>query len=323
VKLHAEIALFFGRIAAQMLPPPKQGRPILLIDWTDIGTLWAALVVTLVTEGRGVVLCSEVHPRRKENNPRVESSVLRKLKQLLPEGCKPILISDAGFRGPWLRKVMAHGWDFVGRVRGRVLVRGSHGRAWLPVKSLWKTATSTPKDLGEFSLARYLPVEARVIGVWKNKRRRSALPAVGRRRKKAICSSREPWILATSLAGHSPREVVRLYSLRMRIELTFRDQKCPRFGLALNQVSSENIKRIEVYVLLATLAHYVAMFIGRATERAGLHREYQANTITNRRVLSWARLGREVLHRALLQVISSVVPRLPLKLCLGILTSPS
>lgn len=320
VKLHAEISLFYGRIAARMLPAQSQSRPILLIDWTDIGTLWAALVVTLVTEGRGVVLCSEVHPRKMENNPRVESSILKKLQKFLPKGCKPILVSDAGFRGPWLRKVLALGWDFVGRVRGRVSARRNGARSWSPVKCLWAYACSRPKDLGQYSLAKYLPFDARLVAVWKNKhRKKKRLPTVGRRKQKAICSAREPWILATSLTA-SPREVVRLYALRMRIELTFRDQKCPRFGLALDQVKTEDRKRVEVYLLLATLAHYVAMFIGRAAENAGIHLDYQANSVKGRRVLSWARVGREVILRSLRKALAFVQLEIPPQLGFDTLT---
>jgi hypothetical protein len=308
VKLHAEIGQFYARIASQTVS--REERPILLIDWTDIGTLWAALVVTLVSEGRGVVLCAEVHSRRKENNPRIESSLLRKLRGLLPSECKPILVSDAGFRGPWLKKVVAEGWDFVGRVRGRVFVRRAGSEQWLPVKQLWGQASARPSDLGDFSFARYLPVEARVVALWKNRhsRRAKLLPRVGRRKQKGIRAAREPWILVTSLRNVSAREIVKMYGLRMRIELTFRDQKCPRFGLALDQVRTNCRKRVEVYLLLATLAHYVAMLIGQAAELANLHRDYQANTVENRRVLSWPRLGREILRRSLLTPTTAVPP---------------
>ncbi len=143
-----------------------------------------------------MILCSEVHPRRKENNPRVESSVLKKLEKLLPTDSKPILISDAGFRGPWLRKVVAKGWDFVGRVRGRVRVRMEGGeKKWVPVKQLWGQATRTARNLGLYSFAKYLPFEARVVVIWENKRKRhKALPSVGRRSRKAIRAAREPWV---------------------------------------------------------------------------------------------------------------------------------
>ena len=71
-RLHWEVLLFYVRLAQRVVP--RERRPVLLIDWTDIGAHWSALDVTLVSEGRGVILCSEVHPRRKENNPRVEST---------------------------------------------------------------------------------------------------------------------------------------------------------------------------------------------------------------------------------------------------------
>lgn len=292
--LHAEVPLFYRRFAQLAAAHP---RPVLLIDWTDIGTLWAALVVTLVVEGRGVVLCAEVHPRRKENHPRVESSVLKKVAQLLPHA-RPILVTDAGFRGPWLRKVLDMGWDFVSRVRGRVQVQRRGCPGWVPVKTLWAQAQARPRILGDYQLARYLPVEARLVAVWK-KRARKKLPRVGRRVQRSIRSAREPWMLATSLRALSAREVVALYATRMRIEETFRDQKCLRFGLGLDDVRTRDKKRVEVYLLLAAVAHYVASLIGAAAERAGLHRQFQANTVRTRRVLSWARLGRELLAHAL------------------------
>lgn len=292
VLLLKEILLFQQRLV-QLVPSHR--RPVLLIDWTDIGTLWSALVVSQVSEGRGTTLCWEVHPRRKNNSPRVEASMLRKLEALLPPGCKPILVSDAGFRGPWLQKVLDRGWDFVGRVRGRLHVQRVGSGAWRPVKSLWKEASARPRNLGMFTLARYLPVQARLVTVWKRRRIKRKLPRIGRRKQRAIRSAREPWVLATSLRDATSKEIVALYALRMRIELTFRDQKCPRFGLALDQVRTRSRERVEVYLLFAALAHFVAMVVGQCAERLGLHRSYQANTITSRRVLSWARLGREVL----------------------------
>lgn len=251
-----------------------------------------------MVDGRGVVLCSQVHPRRKENNPRVESSLLQQLAQLLPGGARPILVTDAGFRGPWLKKVLALGWDFVSRVRGRVQVERRGAPGWVPVKALWREASARPRVLGEYALARYLPVEARLVAVWKKHPKKKPLPRVGRRQQRAVRSAREPWVLATSLRTLSAEDVVALYALRMRIEQTFRDQKCPRLGLGLDQVRTRSKQRVEVYLLLVAVAHYVASLIGAAAERVGLQRHFQANTVRTRRVLSWARLGRELLAHA-------------------------
>lgn len=294
--LHVELGLFYVQLVRRVLP--KNDRPVLLIDWTDIGTQWAALVVTLVSHGRGLVLCSEVHARRKENDPRVESSMLQMLQKLLPTGCRPILVSDAGFRGPWLRKVIALGWDFVGRVRGRVSVRRVGTHSWASVKGLWRQATQRPTDLGRYALARYLPIEARLVCVRKHMTRaHKGLPKVGRRKKRAIRGAREPWILATSMHTAPASDLVGLYALRMRIEQTFRDEKCPKLGLGLDQVRTKKRKRIEVYLLLAALAHYIAFLVGLVAEHANLHWDFQANTCRDRRVLSLPRLGRELIRR--------------------------
>ena len=52
-RLHLEVFLFYVRLAQRVVP--RERRPVLLIDWTDIGAHWSALVVTLVSEGRGVI----------------------------------------------------------------------------------------------------------------------------------------------------------------------------------------------------------------------------------------------------------------------------
>lgn len=289
----------FQRVFMEQLP--RDERPILLIDWTDIGKHWAALVVALANEGRGLILTWEVHPRRKENNPRIESSLLRKLRVLLPAGCKPILVTDAGFRGPWLCKVRDAGWDFVSRVRGRVRIRAANSSDWRPVKARWNEVNGRPCDLGEHELARYLPVHARLVAIWKNKPSRTRPePKLGRRKKRNIRAAREPWILATSLRDAEPKRVVDVYAKRMRIELTFRDQKCPRLGLGLDLVRTKQLKRVEVYLLLSAIAQYVLMAVGAAAEEARLASAFQANTVHTRRVLSLARLGREVLARWML-----------------------
>jgi len=276
----------------------KAQRPVLLIDWTDIGTLWTALVVTYVAEGRGLTLCWEVHPQDHNNSASVESKILKRIASLLPEGAKPILVTDAGFRGPWLQKVRRRGWDFVGRVRGRVGVCDQGGK-WHDVKTLWLTARRCPTDLGTFALARYLPTVARLVSLLpKKKPKQKALPRIGHRKKRSIRSAREALVLANSLGTATAKEVAELYALRWRIEMTFRDQKCARFGLGLDSVRTEQLQRARAYMLLAVLAHYVAFVLGGAAERAGLSRQFQANTVKNRRVLSWPRLGCELVRSA-------------------------
>lgn len=120
-------------------------------------------------------------------------------------------------------------------------------------------------------------------------------PEKKRRALKAGSSQREAWCLATSL-NLSASKVVRLYKLRMQIELTFRDLKSHRFGWAFEDARSRSAARVAIQLMLAALASLVCMLVGIASEAAQLNRHFQANTTTKRRVLSLVWLGRVVLR---------------------------
>ncbi len=108
---------------------------------------------------------------------------------------------------------------------------------------------------------------------------------------------REPWLLATSLGSCSTLagKVVRLYSLRMQIEEAFRDLKSTRFGLSLELHLTYQVQRLQVLLLIALLALMVAWIMGKATELTGQHRQYQANTVKDRLVLSTIFIGLRVI----------------------------
>jgi hypothetical protein len=105
-------------------------------------------------------------------------------------------------------------------------------------------------------------------------------------------------ILATSLDNATGKEVAEIYKRRWQIEMMFRDQKCGRFGLGLDEVRTKQLPRAQAYMLLAVLAHFVAFVLGASAEKAGLAGAFQANTVTKRRVLSWPRLGCELVRSA-------------------------
>jgi hypothetical protein len=294
--LAREVGLFHG-LYARLLP--RDESPILLVDWTDVGKLWTALVVSFAVEGRALVLTWEVHPRQASNSPVVAASVLSRVAALLPQGTRPIVVTDAGFKKPWMRAILARGWDFVTRVRGRIRLAPSGLKTSVLARTLWDQLSETPKDFGTSRLGRRHGLPMRLVGVWKNKRRRpKKRRPIGERKRKGIRRALEPWLLATSLPSLPASAVVGLYALRMRIEETFRDQKCPRLGFGLDAVKTTRRARIEVYFLLVSLAHFVSVLVGAAAEENLLHWRFQANTERSRRVLSWARLGAELLRRA-------------------------
>jgi hypothetical protein len=72
----------------------------------------------------------------------------------------------------------------------------------------------------------------------------------------------------------------------MQVEEAFRDLKCTRFGLSLELHRTHYVHRLQVLLLIATLALLVAWVFGNAMELTGQHRRFQANTVKNRPVLS-------------------------------------
>ena len=135
-------------------------RPQVTVDWTDVGERMCVLAAAVPCSGRAVVIYAETHPLSKYTNPRVESRFLRTLRSVLPPGCKPIVVTDAGFRAPWLRRVVALGWDYVARVRGRAYVRPIDAKQWVRFDELYLKASLVARDLGYWLVTRYKRMKA-------------------------------------------------------------------------------------------------------------------------------------------------------------------
>ncbi|OEO25960.1 hypothetical protein AX279_11100 [Pseudomonas sp. J237] len=90
--------------------------------------------------GRSFTLYEQVHDR--EGCPKRQQQLLKTLACLLPGNCRPILVTDAGFRRPWFQAVEAQGWHYVGWVRNRDLYRTAEG-VWAPIKQLYEQASTT------------------------------------------------------------------------------------------------------------------------------------------------------------------------------------
>ena len=111
--------------------------------------------------------------------------------------------------------------------------------------------------------------------------------------------------MASSLLEETAAEIDRIYALRMRIEECYRDTKSHRFGWSFEDARATTADRYAVLLLIATLAMFVVLLIGQASERKGLHVLFQANTIRSKRILSLFFLGRQMIHRPELQQVKS------------------
>lgn len=296
--LQAECTEVYMSLARQALAGVS--RPIILVDWSDIDARRKFFLLRAATpvQGRSLTIYEEIHDFSTKEKRATHKAFLLKLKQILPPGCTPIIITDAGFRTPWFKEVVACGWDYVGRVRNREKVKLAENKPWIGAKSLYENATKTPKSFENSVLTRSNPMTCSLV-LYKSKRKgRVSLGKMGKKKRNrtslvASARAREPWLLASSLTILAEK-IVTLYATRMQIEEAFRDLKCPRFGLSLYLNGTYKIARMRILVLLGSITAAFAWLIGKSTELSGQHRHFQANTTTSTKVLSTIFIGIQV-----------------------------
>lgn len=284
-------------------------RPVIIVDWSDCepGHQWLMLTASLSVRGRALTIYQEVHPLSRYNSPRTHRCFLRCLQELVPAHCRPIIVTDAGFRGPWFREVESYGWDWVGRVRNRIKVCVGETGTWRYTTALYRSATHRIRHLGQCRLSHKRPYSAGLYLV-KVSRRGPGRPVkahgAGPTTRRCRKLYNDPWLLATSLA-HEPgaaRRVMHLYAKRMQIEETFRDLKGHRWGFGFELARSRCVERREILLLIATMATLLLWLLGLAAKARRWERHFQANTERRRAVLSVVFLAREVLKNPHLRI---------------------
>lgn len=128
--LHAEIPKLYEALVRQYLAGISM--PLIVIDWSDLtpDRHWQLLRASVAIEGRSITLYEQVHPQSRATSPHVHRAFLTKLAAMLPPGCVPLLITDAGFRGAWFRLVNCMGWYWIGRIRNRDMVSPANEGVW-------------------------------------------------------------------------------------------------------------------------------------------------------------------------------------------------
>ena len=299
--LHTECESIYHQLCHQLIGEQKQ--PVILVDWSDMDgykqhfLLRAALTV----EGRTLTLYEQVHTIKTKEKRCTHQTFLEQLKCLLPADCKPVVITDAGFRTTWFKQIEALGWNWVGRIRNRHHMRWKQGGKWFHAKRCYEKATKQPKLLGEGLLTRRHQLACQFIVYRRSLQGRKHKNQFGDVTRSAHSlkqskGQREPWLLATSLQTTSTlaKKVVRLYRLRMQIEESFRDMKSPRYGLSLNLCRTRSCQRLQVMLLIAALALMVLWLLGMASILLKRHYQYQANTVRHKKVHSIIFIGRLV-----------------------------
>jgi hypothetical protein len=221
-----EVQGIYARLVVRLIA--QQSQPIILVDWSDCDPRKQHFLLraSVAVAGRSLTLYEEVHPVTTKEKPGTHKQFMTRLKAMLPEDCRPIIITDAGFRTPWFELVRSLDWDFVGRVRNRIFCQRTAASQWFPAKDLYAQATARPTQLGAYQLCRSRPMDCQLVVYRKKPQGRKDKTAQG---DKVRCNShsrqqaareKEPWLLVTSLTSEKgfAKCVVKLYQTRMRPE---------------------------------------------------------------------------------------------------------
>lgn len=282
-----------------------KGQAVILVDWSPCGNRSNHILrASLIDNGRALTIYEEVHPESQLHKPRVEFRFLEALKRVIPSTCHCIIVTDAGFKSPWFQKVASLGWDFVGRLRNNIQYENNRGK-WASVSSLHKTATRKIQALGQRLVVRTNPIHTFLFTVKQLAKQRKARNKDGSITKGGSTaqhrkSAQEPWVIASSI--DKKKFVIDTCKKRMQIEQSFRDTKDIRHSCGLNLHRTRSAERLNILLLIASLALFVLWLIGRTAEAKNLHYRFQANTYRDRRVLSFVFLGRQVIQHCLHEI---------------------
>ena len=249
--LYLEQDAFYRVMASKIIS--KFSSPWIHIDWSCINptTNLYVLRASVSVKGRSIVIYEKCYPKKKENNHTVHKEFLASLKNILPVCEAPVIVTDAGFRGPWFKAVRDLGWDFVGRLRNKNLVCMDGSNVWQLSSILFKKATGKPKHLGRAMLTRKGKIPVHIVGYKSKSKQRHKLNlnkkiSASGKSKRHSTAAKEPWILVTSLpqSRFNPNHIVNIYRQRMRIEENFRDTKCPHYGMGLKKSLTKTPERM-------------------------------------------------------------------------------
>lgn len=297
-RLHKSKAIYYQRMASLLIN--SNSRPIILVDWSGLTRCgeFHFLRASIPVGGRSLTILDMSFCEKDYCSSKAHKPFLEQLQLILPESCRPIIVTDAGYRCPWFKLVKKMGWDFIGRIRNSTLYQEKGFEAWLPIKSLFAKALNQPRFVLTGLLAKTNPItcdfymvkEAKKNRVRKNLKGKKIQSSASKKHEKR---KSEPLLVATSLSKdeYSPKQIIKIYQKRMQIEEAFRDIKNTKNGFSLRHCRSFNIERLNVALLIGNIAMLLLWILGLAAKNKKIHFSFQANTIRSKNVLSTFIIG--------------------------------
>ena len=236
---------------------------VVAMDWTEFDSDGhSTIMLSLVTgHGRATPLIWKTvnkHLLKGERNNH-ENSVLERLKETLPEGCRVTVLADRGFCDTGLYRYLKgvlH-FDYVIRFRDNILVEDSKGQAqkalqWVEKDGRMRTLKNVKVTGTRAEVPRAVFVRQRVM--------------------------KEAWCLVSSREDWKGQEIMEWYGRRWGIESSFRDIKNYRFGMGMGEIHTKSCDRRDRLFLVSALAIALLTLLGMAGESVGLEKNIKANT---------------------------------------------
>ena len=236
------------------------------LDWTSFAADGQEVVALSMTtrHGRSTPLVWRTVPASelKGNRNDFEDSVLKRLREVVPEDVKVTVLADRGFADCALFEFLGElGFEYVIRLRGNFQVTSAGGEKRKAAD--WVGAGGRARTLRDATVTDACRWRAATVACVKDR------------------DMDEPWRLVSS-ERRSARAMVALYAKRWGIETSFRDVKNPRFGMGLTQTRMGRVDRRDRMLLVGAMAMALLTLLGAAGERIGYDRLLKSNTSKTR-----------------------------------------
>lgn len=261
---------YFIPIAGALLMSLAQNPLILVVDGTVVGRGCVALYVGVVYRKKVLPIAWTVVSQAKGHLPEsVHIDLMIKVRAMVPEGAKVILLGDGEFDGINLQAVISYWqWSYVCRTaKSTILYWEGEPFRFDDMVSYCERGQDVVAPGILFTRKKYGPVNA--ITWWRK-------------------DCKEPIHLVTNI--ESPEEACMHYAKRFRIETFFRDHKSQGFHIHKSHISMPD--RLAHLLIPACLAYYWVIFLGVEAIRTGLDRVIHRKSRTD---LSLFHLGLSLL----------------------------
>lgn len=238
---------------------------VVALDWTSFFDDEQSMLSLNIVTSKGLatpLLWKSVNKKQlKHNRARYEDQLLSRLKDVLPEGVKVLLLADRGFADQKFFRFLDEelAFQYIIRIKSNTtIIHGdikNKAANWLRPDGKILSLKKALLTLTEYPIEHFVAV--------KDKGMKAA------------------WFLATN-AELKAREIITQYSKRWKIEPYFRDLKDGRFGLGLEQTHIKSCERRDRLMLILALSYLLLIILGQAGESIGFDRKLKVNTVKTR-----------------------------------------